>query len=93
MCDDPGKDILEAKERLVALFGDLETYMEFMMKRQEKRIKKGVKYADFSPYRKKKQETSDSSTFPDPKRSLRNRDKPTVLVDKSCLTTYPARSI
>jgi hypothetical protein len=40
--------------------------MEFMMKRQEKRIKKGVKYADFSPYRKKKQETSDSSTFPDP---------------------------
>jgi hypothetical protein len=66
MCDDPGKDILEAKERLVALFGDLETYMEFMMKRQEKRIKKGVKYADFSPYRKKKQETSDSSTFPDP---------------------------
>ena len=65
MCDDPGKDILEAKERLVALFGDLQTYMEFMMKRQEKRIKKGVKYADFSPYRKKKQETSDSSTFTD----------------------------
>ena len=66
MCDDPGKDILEAKERLVALFGDLETYMEFMMKRQEKRIKKGVKYADFSPYRKKKQKKSDTSTFPDP---------------------------
>ena len=56
MCDDPGKDILEAKERLVAIFGDLETYMEFMMKRQEKRIKQGVKYADFSPYRKKKRE-------------------------------------
>lgn len=54
MCDDPGKDILEAKERLVALFGDLETYMEFMMKRQEKRRKQGVKYVDFSPYRKKK---------------------------------------
>ena len=62
MCDDPGKDILEAKERLVAIFGDLETYMEFMMKRQEKRIKQGVKYADFSPYRKKKQEKSGSST-------------------------------
>ena len=53
MYDDPAKDILEAKEHLIALFGDLETYMEFMMKRQEKRIKQGVKYADFSPYRKK----------------------------------------
>ena len=62
MCDDPGKDILEAKERLVAIFGDLETYMEFMMKRQEKQIKQGMKYADFSPYRKKKQEKSGSST-------------------------------
>lgn len=42
MCNnDPGKDILEAKARLAALFGDLETYMEFMMKRQEKRIKQG----------------------------------------------------
>ena len=60
MCDDPGKDILEAKERLVAIFGDLETYMEFMMKKQEKRMKQGVKYADFSPYRKKKLEKSDA---------------------------------
>ena len=51
---------------IAALFGDLQTYMEFMMKRQEKRIKQGVKYVDFSPYRKKKQETSDTSTFPDP---------------------------
>ena len=65
MCDDPAKDILEAKERLVALFGDLETYMEFAMKRQEKRIKQGVKYVDFSPYRKKKQEKSKSPTRPD----------------------------
>lgn len=64
MCDDPGKDILEAKERLVAIFGDIETYMEFMMKRQEKRMKQGVKYADFSPYRKKRQENSGSSTPP-----------------------------
>lgn len=56
MCDDPAKDILDAKERLVALFGDVETYMEFMIKRQEQRIKQGVKYADFSPYRKQKQE-------------------------------------
>ena len=65
MCDDPGKDILEAKERLVALFGDLETYMAFMMKKQEKRMKQGVKYADFSPYREKKPETPDASTSPD----------------------------
>ena len=67
MCDDPAKDILEAKERLVALFGDIETYMEFMMKKQEKRMKQGVRYADFSPYRNKKQEKSDSSTPPDTK--------------------------
>lgn len=40
----PAKDIYEAKERLVALFGDLETYMDFMMKRQEKLIKQGVKF-------------------------------------------------
>ena len=60
MCDDPGKDILEAKERLVAIFGDVETYMEFMMKKQEKRIKQGVKYADFSPYRNKKPERSEA---------------------------------
>ena len=43
MCDDPGKDILEAKKRLAALFGDLETYMEFMMKKQEKEMKQGKK--------------------------------------------------
>ena len=57
MCDDPGKDILEAKERLAALFGDLETYMEFMMKRQEKQIKQGVKYIDLPVVRVKKPET------------------------------------
>ena len=59
MCDDPGKDILEAKERLVALFGDLETYVEFMMKRQEKRIKQGVKYIDLPIVRVKTPETSE----------------------------------
>ena len=47
------KECLDAKARLVDLFGDLETYMEFMMKKQEKRMKQGVKYADFSPYRKR----------------------------------------
>ena len=34
MCDNPVKDIQEAKARLVTLFGDLETYMEFLMKQQ-----------------------------------------------------------
>ena len=48
---DPAKDIYEAKERLVALFGDLETYMEFMMKRQERLIKQGVKFVDLPEVR------------------------------------------
>ena len=65
MYDNPAKDILEAKERLIALFGDLETYMEFMMKRQEKRIKQGVKYADFSPYRKKRHGKTPSAAQPE----------------------------
>lgn len=65
MYDEILKECLDAKARLVALFGDVETYMEFMMKKQEKRIKQGVKYADFSPYRKKKQEKSESPTRPD----------------------------
>ena len=65
MNDEILKECLDAKARLVALFGDLETYMEFMMKKQEKRMKQGVKYADFSPYREKKQEKSDSSTRSD----------------------------
>ena len=47
MCKDPVEDIRQAKARLVAIFGDLETYKEFMMRRQEKRMKQGVKYADF----------------------------------------------
>ncbi|MXV84860.1 hypothetical protein F4Z98_15995 [Candidatus Poribacteria bacterium] len=59
------KECLDAKARLVALFGDLETYMEFMMKKQEQRMRQGVKYADFSPYRKQKQETPDVSTSRD----------------------------
>ena len=49
---DPAKDIYEAKERLVALFGDLETYMEFMTKKQEKQIKEGVlKFVDLPEVR------------------------------------------
>ena len=65
MCDDPGKDILEAKKRLAALFGDLETYMEFMMKKQEKEMKQGKKkYIDLPIVRVKKPEKPDSSTPP-----------------------------
>ena len=56
MCKDPVEDIRQAKARLVAIFGDLETYMEFMMRRQEKRMKQGVKYADFCTSRNKKPE-------------------------------------
>ena len=54
MCDNPVKDIQKAKARLVELFGDLETYKEFMLTRQEKRMKQGVKYADFCPSRQQK---------------------------------------
>ena len=61
MCDDPAKDILEAKERIAALFGDLETYMEFMTKKQEKEMKEGKKkYIDLPIVRIKKSETPDA---------------------------------
>ena len=56
MCDNPVRDIQKAKARLVALFGDLETYMEFLMKQQNKRMKQGVKYVDYSGHRKEKSE-------------------------------------
>ena len=58
MCKDPVEDIRQAKARLVAIFGDLETYMEFVIRRQEKRMKQGVKYADFCLSRNNKSETS-----------------------------------
>lgn len=57
MCKNPVEDIRQAKARLVAIFGDLETYKEFVMRRQEKRLKQGVKYTDFCTSRKKKSET------------------------------------
>ena len=61
MCDDPRKDILEAKERLAALFGDLETYAEFMMKKQEKEMKQGrKKYVDLPIVRVKKPQKSEA---------------------------------
>ncbi len=56
MSDDPVKDIQKAKARLAALFGDLETYMEFLMKQQKKRMKQGVKYVDYSGHQKEKAE-------------------------------------
>ena len=43
MNDEILKECLDAKARLVALFGDLETYMEFMTKKQEKELKEGKK--------------------------------------------------
>ncbi len=56
MNDEILKECRQAKERLAALFGKVDTLMDFMMKRREQRIKQGMKYADFSPYREKKQE-------------------------------------
>ena len=48
-------DCRQAKERIAALFGDVDTLMDFLMKRRGQRLKQGKKYVDFSPYRKKKQ--------------------------------------
>ena len=58
MCKDPVEDIRQAKARLVAIFGDLETYMEFVIRREKKRMEQCVKYADFCISRNKKSETS-----------------------------------
>lgn len=65
MNDEILKEGRQAKERLAVLFGDVDALVDFMMKRREQRIKQGMKYADFSPYRKKKHEKSDASTSPD----------------------------
>ncbi len=65
MSDKILKECRQAKERLAVLFGDVDALMDFMMKRREQRIKQGVKYVDFSPRRKKKQENSGSSTRSD----------------------------
>ena len=57
MYDEILKECLDAKARLVALFGDLETYMEFMTKKQEKEMKQGKKkYVDLPIVRIKKPE-------------------------------------
>lgn len=57
MYDEILKECLDAKARLVALFGDLETYMEFMTKKQEKEMKEGKKnYIDLPIVRAKKPE-------------------------------------
>ncbi|MCY3722591.1 hypothetical protein F4X10_01375 [Candidatus Poribacteria bacterium] len=61
MNDEILKECRQAKERLSALFGDVDALMDFMMKRREQRIKQGMNYADFSPYRKRKPEKSGSS--------------------------------
>ena len=64
MNDEILKECQRVKERLAVLFGDVDALMDFMMKRREQRMKQGVEYADFSPYRKKKQKKSDTSTLP-----------------------------
>ena len=56
MYDEILKECLEAKKRLVDLFGDLETYMEFMTKQQEKQMKQGIKYVDLPVVEIKKKE-------------------------------------
>lgn len=57
MYDEILKECLDAKARLVTLFGDLETYMEFMTKKQEKELKQGIKkYVDLPIVRIKKPE-------------------------------------
>ena len=61
MYDEILKECLDAKARLAALFGDLETYMEFMTKKQEKEMKKGEKkYVSLPIVRIKKPEKSDA---------------------------------
>ena len=47
MYDEILQECLDAKARLVDLFGDLDTYMEFMARRQEKHRKRGtMKFID-----------------------------------------------
>lgn len=65
MNDEILEECRQAKERIAMLFGDVDALMDFIIKRREQRIKQGVKYADFSPYRKKNQEKSESPTRPD----------------------------
>ena len=61
MYDEILKECLDAKARLADLFGDLETYMEFVMKRQEKEMKLGKKnYVHLPIVRIKKPEKSDA---------------------------------
>ena len=55
MNDEILNECRQAKERIAALFGDVDTLMDFLMKRREQRLKRGETYVDFSPYREKKQ--------------------------------------
>lgn len=64
MNDEILKGCQQAKERLTALFGDVDSLHDFLMKQREKRIKQGVKYTDSSPYRKRKQLKTKKETSP-----------------------------
>ena len=50
---DPIKEKHEAHTKLINQFGSFEAYFNFVLQRQEERIKQGVKYVDFSQYRPK----------------------------------------
>ena len=41
MCDNPVKDIQKAKARLGTLFGDLETYMDFLIETAKETYESG----------------------------------------------------
>lgn len=47
---DPIQEKHETHEKLVDRFGSIETYFEFVLKRQEEQIKQGVKYVDLRIY-------------------------------------------
>ncbi len=51
---DPVQEKHETHEKLIARFGSIEAYFEFVLKRQEEQIKQGVKYVDFSFHRAKR---------------------------------------
>lgn len=50
---DPVTEKHQAHERLIKRFGGFDAYFDFVLQRQEERIKQGVKYIDFSVHRPK----------------------------------------
>ncbi len=50
---DPVKEKHEAHAKLINQFGDWTAYFDFVLQRQEERMKQGIKYVDFSQNRLK----------------------------------------